>query len=539
MDNNDNIEDFFKNQLNRFDEPMEDWEKPDVGDWENISSKVSLFNKTAFWTVSNIGLASLGTVLVCSLLYISQLNKQVNTLEQQLQVQNETIREVNKTIEIINKKQINKNITIEKENEVLKQQNKVIQTQNQLLKSITTQQQKMISNIQKNNTPSSQQSILNQEREQNTFKPTFKKSGNGGSNKTPSNAIEKVEPITVPIAENRTEENNKTNPSTKPKGNLKQTTIENENTQALVYLASTQTEAVIDKQKHQIAELAVSFDTTNTEKYRTKRPGMILPEISLSGLQIGYELRAQGMGLNSKTEVSGLNIGNERKSNYQVIPLHGLTLDIPVTKKWSVQTGVRYSSTIVDTETYGTGFYSTENEYTLPSGTIAKDLSVTQSTPFSSTTSEVQVIMEQNEKFEDGDVFTLYNRWSQDQQMLQIPLGLSHQVHIKKWTLSASMGAQWNQIWYGRYWNDFKLYKDESDQFFRANIISTDLISDKEMLSYWSGYLAVGFQYQIFDHWSVNLSSTSNYNFLEKPVDNELALENRDAALSIGVKYHF
>ena len=122
MNNNDNIEDFFKKQLNRFDEPMEDWEKPDVGDWEHISSQVPLFNKTVFWTASNIGLVSLGTVLVCSILYIWQLNKQVTTLEQQLEVQAQTIQEVNKTIEIINEKQINKTITIEEENEVLKDQ---------------------------------------------------------------------------------------------------------------------------------------------------------------------------------------------------------------------------------------------------------------------------------------------------------------------------------------------------------------------------------------------------------------------------------
>ena len=70
--------------------------------------------------------------------------------------------------------------------------------------------QKSISDIQKSNRKPSEQSTFSQGKEQNTFKPIFKKSGNDGSINTTTRPIENVKPIIVPIAENTAtkEENN-------------------------------------------------------------------------------------------------------------------------------------------------------------------------------------------------------------------------------------------------------------------------------------------------------------------------------------------
>ena len=145
MDNN--MEDFFKKQFNRFDKPFEDWEKPDAGDWEAITSQVPVFQQTSFWTWSNIGLVTLSAVLVSSLIYVWVLKKEITILEKTVEVQQEQIEQVEQSVLVIEKRFIDEQKTIEIKQQNLIKQNQAIIQQNEFLNSVVKEQKQIISDF--------------------------------------------------------------------------------------------------------------------------------------------------------------------------------------------------------------------------------------------------------------------------------------------------------------------------------------------------------------------------------------------------------
>ncbi|MGB1121154.1 MAG: hypothetical protein ACPG3Z_04100, partial [Saprospiraceae bacterium] len=129
----DNMDNFFKKQFNQFDKPIEDWEKPNAGDWEAIASQVPAFNQTSFLTLSTIGLMTLSAVLVSSLIYVWILKKEITVLEKTVEVQQEQIERVEQSVQIIENKYIEEQQIIKNINKNIETKNTQLQQQNQAI----------------------------------------------------------------------------------------------------------------------------------------------------------------------------------------------------------------------------------------------------------------------------------------------------------------------------------------------------------------------------------------------------------------------
>ena len=154
-DNYQNMDDFFRKQLNSFDEPEEDWEKPDSAVWTTAQEQMGT---TTGWgaellTPLNKVLGSLfiGTLLLSSI-YILQLQEEKNKIENLLkknteQTINTTTSDVNNTERQTQKAIINhpeKTSKTADRNNTTKQQKSQVE-----LEAVIHQQEQTILELQK------------------------------------------------------------------------------------------------------------------------------------------------------------------------------------------------------------------------------------------------------------------------------------------------------------------------------------------------------------------------------------------------------
>ena len=526
MDNN--LEDFFKNQLNRFDEPNEDWAKPDPSDWEKVASQVPMFNKPPFWTLSNLSIIGLSTVLVCSIFYIWHLKTEVSTLEENIQIQDINIERVQKEIKIIDEKYIKQQAIIEEENEDLKQEYQNITQQNLSLQNITKKQQKAISEIYKiQNNPTSKTLKENDKSTSENRQSSNKKTNKDNVTPLKANSKSKLSDNKTqpPIAEHQ--------PSTKGK-TAKTNVVKDEikNIYSLEMLPLTDVEMNKVTQNMRLPKENISVDDN---KNKRKKFNIRLPKVSISNIQLGYEYRLQEMYIPSKIDIVELeSFSDEHNGNGNYIGLHGLTLNVPLSKNWSIETGARFSNSQLEYSSYSEAIYNTENEYTLTNGTIGKTINIEQETPFSTTKTEVQLLFDADKKLADNEDFSWFSDGYQELKTFQIPLGISYQYKKKKLKGLLGAGLQWNKIAFGDI--DYKMSFFNQDYEFRALTSPSEVTSDIKRLNYFSAYSMLGLEYQILKDWSIR--ATGTYNFHLNKTTSDL-WNNSGKTVSLGFQYQF
>lgn len=528
MDNN--LEDFLKKHLNSSNEPIEDWAKPDPSDWDKAAAQIPMFNHTPFWTLSNMSIIGLSTVLIGSLFYIWYLQVEVSTLEQNIKVQDENIERVQKDIKIIDEKYIQQQSILEEENIILKQENQTITQQNQTLKTITNQQQKVISKLYLPNSEvktrtdkADKKPSLNEKNKDNIEPLLNKEKQSKSSNRKPQQ----------PIAEHiQNDKSNSDKNEDLPLDNKTKDQAEN----LLSGLNTLSLATLEDNSNYQNMRLPKANPLIDNSEKRRKKLNIDLPKFNMSGVAIGYEYRIQEMPVSSSLNVKELEMSSDEHdfgSNH--INLHGLTLNIPVKDKLVIQTGIRYSRSPLSYTNYSDAKYSEENEYTLPDGTIVKNFNVEQETPFSITNTEAQLLFDAGRKLENNEDFKWWTEGFQEQQMVQIPLGAIGKMNFKKFHSIFGGGVQWNNITLGEI--DYQMYVFNHENDFRIFTSSTDIIRETESLDYFSVYTTAGIGFQLLKNWSIYATGTFSYHFSNQ-VTRDL-WSNKDSALSLGLQYQF
>ncbi len=547
MDNN--MEGFFKKQLNRFDEPFDDWEKPDAGDWNLIASEVPMFNQSTFWTWSNIGLVGVSTVLLTSLIYVWILKNDISVLEKRVGIQQEQIEQVQQSIQIVEQKNFEKKVIIEKENQILKPENQNNREQNEFLNIVETQQNQTVSDVptvlEDVNKSEWKQPIFNTNSTNQLKKEIPIATGTQSINdkETIKTEIEKVdinkeiEQINqLGIINNKEKVAIQNEIINNQIGNIKATTEENIPTE-IFRLPPSNFSVANQNLSFVEPNLSVYDRTNNLENQKGKKGRFInFQNISYTGFELGYEARLQAMEIASVLDLSELETkSKDNRKQESLIGLHGLTLGIPLTKNWSIQTGFRFSNAQMEFDTEASSIYDTTNEFALPDGTISKSLHVQQKTPFSFTSTAVQLLVDGNDRLTDGEEFSWDVHGEQSQRMIQIPFGLNYQFDIKKWNVLVGAGAQWNRIELGRF--NYRIDFDDHDRDLQILISDAEIISEISELSYFSTYAMIGLQYQFFKNWSARATVGYNYHFLKNKEIEEW--KNLDKSMTLGVYYSF
>jgi hypothetical protein len=515
----DNLEDFFKKRLNRFDEPVEEWAKPDSNDWDMIASNVPMFNKTPFWKTANSRLIGLSVILISALLYIAYLKTEVTALEKRTTIQNEKIVEIEKYIKTIDEKSIEKQSIIKAENLLLKEQNEIAVQENKQLKTILKQEKEVGIKFYK---------------KQDRTNVFYEKDEMGGnlldSNRLfiPKKQLSNHQ-IAQPLAENYSYSNH-TNRIEEEGIVLNNDRIQNE----LRPLETISINNKIDNDYLKRPLLVLSQPIIENKKQR-KKLNIRLPNISIDNIKLGYEYRLQSLNTASVLSIKELETPkvDNFKSNY--IGLHGLTLDIPLHKNWSIQAGARLSVSPLMFLTYGESTYDTENEYILPDGTVIKNINIEQETPFLKTNTEVQLLFDLDNKLENNESLKWITEGNQRQKTFQVPLGVNYQLGQKKWNLLLGAGLQWNMVKLEEEL-DYELTVYNEKEEFRVLMSNSEVLSASKNLDYFSTYISAGIEYQLRDNWSLQAAATYNY-YINKPT-NDL-WKGSDKAISIGLKYHF
>ncbi|MGB0839930.1 MAG: hypothetical protein ACPGXL_07310 [Chitinophagales bacterium] len=130
-DNYQNMDDFFKKQLNSFDEQEEGWEKPDSRVWADAQVEIGTSTSIGWQLLTPLnkllGGLFLGTLLVCSI-YILQLQEKQNNFENLLKKNEEYA--INDTTSDVNKRQTQINVTNQEATTTLNNK-KTIATENE------------------------------------------------------------------------------------------------------------------------------------------------------------------------------------------------------------------------------------------------------------------------------------------------------------------------------------------------------------------------------------------------------------------------
>lgn len=542
MDNN--MDDFFKKQFNRFDKRTEDWEKPNAGDWEVIASQVPMFNKTSFWNFSNVSLMVLSMVLVSSLVYVWVLRKEITVLEKTVKVQQEQIERVTQSVQIVGQRYIQEQQTIDDikaENAQLRQQNQAIISQNEVLNTITKQQNKVISdfsiafdNLKKSDLT---KSIFNKKEVKNISGQSKSKiliANIRNENQSNESITDNIHNQSLAKAKNKINDNLE---------NIKNRIAENA-THLVVKeeaIELKELELLPSSRFSVISRNPVFFQPNplmlnNDDSKKGKRPIIKLPNIDLSESKLGYEFRIQAMELPFELNITELETTlNEEPVRENLLRLHSFTLAVPLNENWSIQTGVRFSNSDLRFRQEVSSVYNTDNEVTFPDGTIAKSLNIVQKTPFSETTNAIQMLFDENDRLADGETFKWFSSGEQNQQTVQIPLGVNYEFGKNKLQYFLGTGVQWNNMQLKN--NSYKMELEGSEKEFRMLNSDIEVQSSIEALNYFSAYGIIGLQYQFLNHWSMRTSATFNYHFL-----NTIAIENwnnSDKSIAIGVQYQF
>ncbi len=530
----DNMDNFFKKQFNQFDKPFEDWERPDVEDWETIASQVPFFNKTSFWAFPNIALMALSAILVTTMVYVWILKKEITVLEKTITTQQEQIERVEQRVQIVEKQQVEQQ-TIEN----IKAENVQLRQQNQILNTVTKQQKQLGSNF-------------------SMVVDNFKKAefSNTIFNKKEGRNISKQSESEVSITNNGNETQLKESKTDKTKNLLLATEFSEQvkvKNKIMNYDKNTENPTLMEQEiigfkklellpasKFSVVPQNPTFFELNplvlNDDSKKDKPIIKLPNVNLTDVELGYEYRIQLTEISTDVNIVELEtIADRGRAEDNVIHLHGLTLDVSLHKNWFLQTGVRFSNTDLKFKQDVFSVYNTDNEVVLPDGTIVKNLNIVQETPFSKTNNSIQLLFDENDRLMDNEAFKWFSLGEQNQQTIQIPFGVSYGFSKNRLNILLGIGTQWNYMKLGKTRYEMELENRANE--FRLLASDTDILSEIKDLNYFSTYATLGLKYQILNHWSIKTSATFNYHFLKNTT---IEKWNRsDNSMAIGLQYQF
>ena len=486
-DNKNNLEDFFKNRINDFDESNDGWDLPDENAWENAQTHFPNHpQKNPFnWKIGALILLAFTLVSAGGSLYF--LKK--NLAEKSNQIEIAKIEIANKNNTITNLENKISRIESEFKKEKLNTQNAIKSlTQNQQISTQTIfDQKKTIQILQKEN------QFLNEE-----------------ITSTPSNLASKVE------AKFSQKEN-----SISDFSEIKSKQI----SESVIPIASSFMRIQNDfpiKKLAIVSEFNIIFQKPKKEKGKF--------EIGLSFVSMNFEIPLTYDFKNLEKEDFGKkdwsfsiqSKGGKFHLAYQVRP-----------NLW-ITSGIRTTTGGFEKSFSDKLIYDKSGEYIDDEGKTINEFEITTQTGFSDAGNSIDFEIPNGTVIDDGDFLETEWNYSQQYKFTHIPIGVNYFMgkNKLKWFLKGGLG--WNKVSLGEYFVEAQLSYDNEILPIKGNEKSKTIEVNSQFIN---GFAGAGLNYQFNTNWNVRTSFTFEKNFIQK---NEILESNSlSKVFDIGLDYRF
>ena len=498
MDNN--LDDFFNDQLNDLSSSSDGWDEPSESVWTNAQRHFPIHKKSSRNRVLIIAiLAGLGLFGAGS--YLFQLKQQNIVLQNKMAVLNQALKDKQAAEQ-----------TLHHQNSTFKQEIKTLQEQ---LKNNTLVNQKYVENIESNHRLSLQKATA-----------------------------EAVETTTIHFQNIIQEQRQFIEQLEKEKQQLKS--------------AQTQVPQVIaQKAEFNTEQQVVSPDyLSNNKSFLVINPASEVNDFDYDALaqktwnkyEIGIDLATLGLNLALKNAVEDVNFQSNSTmvsaDAYRSIepiysaanaPSLGLHFGYATKKDFYIRTGIRYANFNIN-ETYtSTLSYDDNSQYTNNQGITLNDLTVNSATPFSNIQQSMTVEIPNGTVLTSDDIVQTTLFTAQNYHFLQLPLGIAYYRGKRRLQLAFQGGVTWNYILL----NDYTFDADFIANGTALTINRSDVIHTSSSTAYLGAYLGIGANYQLTDNWQIRTGVTFEESSLRV---NASSLANRfllESGFNLSFNYRF
>jgi len=494
MNDNYNIDDFFKNKLNST-EGNETWDKPSEKAWINAQSSV-LQGKKSRMPISTMSMATLflSAGLLASLIYIFNLTNNITDLDAQLQVAQQQLLTQKKATQSL-EKSCNTNQQAQK-NSINKANSRIVAFENDLrnYKSIIQKQHLHIDDL------TTQNSFLQNTLTQKELKPIAKLEHLKPKNKTNKSKIFSKEEL------------NKAK-----KVAIDKLIASEPPFQQLTFNSITR-----------LKSSSYSKPTT---------PILILPTAPKSYQK--FEIGVDYSVLNIQTP---MNYNFENTDDFQISRTitnkinHRLGFHIgyaPV-KNFFLKTGIRQTQ-FASQKTTKLGFiYNKSTDYVNPRGELSNDFILNNTTHFSEVTQKITAQIPHN--LANGDMMFATIDAQQDFELTQIPVGFAWYRGKGSWQWEFQMGMTWNNIQVKN--SAFDVHLQANHQNIPVQNIST-ISSTAASNAYLGSYMGYGTSYKWNKNLQLNAGFTLENNLPNFSFQNLSSLNLSNLAWNLSANYRF
>ncbi len=486
-DNKNNLEDFFNNRINDFDESDDGWDLPDESAWENAQAHFPNHPQKKTWNWKLGVLILLVFTLFSAGVYIYFLKKDLVNKSNEIEIAKNEIENKNNTITIL-EKEISK-VESESEKEKLNTQNAIT--------SLTPKQQ------------IATQTILSQ-KNTNQFLSKENQKNNKELIITQSNFAFKNEsnfPINEKIASNYT---------------IKDSKMILENS---IPIASSfmEIQNVFPAQKLDLeSEFNIFFPTPQKKKGKF--------EIGVNYTSLNFKIPLVYDFEKLEKEDFG-----KKDWSFPVQSKGGeFHLAYKVRSNLWIITGLRRTAVGFEKSFSDKLIYDKSGEYIDGDGKTINEFEITTQTGFSDTGSNIDFEIPNGTTINDGDF--LETEWNNSQQykFTHIPIGVNYFMGKNKLKLFFTGGLGWNKVSLGEYFVEAQLSYDNEILPIKRNEESKKVEVSSQFIN---GFAGAGLNYQLTSNWHARTSFTMEKNFIQK---NEILRSNSfTKVFDLGLNYRF
>ncbi len=486
-DNKNNLEDFFKNRINDFDESKDSWDLPDESAWGNAQTHFPIHPQNKTWNWKLGALVLLAFAMIAGGSYIYFLKKDLTKKTIELELANAKIEINNNTVTKLKK---------EKSKTDLKLNREKLNSQNATT-SLTQQQQ------------ISTQTIFNQKKTIRTLQSENQKL-NEEIISVQSDFVamneSNISPIEDHISDSLTKKSKEILENIIPIDFL---SLKIENDFPIQQLELEKKYNVIfPKQKKQDNkfEVGLNYSSTNFE------------------IPLSYDFeKLEKEDFGKKDWSFPLKFtGGEFHLAYKVRPRFWIT------------TGVRRTTGGFEKSFSDKLIYDKSGEYLDDEGKTINEFYITTQSGFGDAGSTINFEIPNGTAIDDGDFLETKWNYSQQYKFTQIPIGVNYFMGKNKFQWFFKGGFGWNKVSFGEYFVEAQLsYDDEifpvqEDKSSKADEVSSQFLN---------GFGGVGLNYQLTPNWNVRTSFTLEKNFIQK---NEILTSNSlSKTFEIGLNFRF
>jgi len=479
MRNDDNIGDFFRNNLNKSDNSGDNWDKPDAGVWANAQAEI--FAEEPAKKRSLIWFYLLAFLLISSTIgvYVWSLNKQVIKLKETIEQQEVAVNEHEKKI-----------LDLEQKIDVTKQSHskeiaKLNNEQANILKEKKSSDKKLVK---------SRNRAFQLEKENDILESKVQSFANQLEDKNALLVEEKVVNIE-----------------------------KKEAIKAISALTNSTNQLAVN-------DLIAMPDLTISKLVKEEK-------IEKNKWKVGIDYSF----LNLKMPASNVEKDNIKslfnvKNTVYLAAAKGLSVAYSPKKNLYLRAGFQQTEGKIERIWKISEDYDKSGEYLDAEGKVNNDLNYAFNTPYAAHDGAINVKIPEDTELEDKD--NLFAEIS-DYQVFdynKVSLGAEYLLNKGKFQWQLNAGLSWNNL-------SFKEYFSEAEVKVNGEVLQIEKVEIKQKSdankSFIGLYSGVGLNYNISPHWSVGTNLNYNFNLISNQKNNFSVSDLLAREVGLAVNYHF